>query len=107
MTQIKVVQGDKGYDINFTLQDANGAAYDLSGGTLILKVQKQGAATVKFSGAMAIVSGPAGTCKYTVAATDFDSPGKYYGEIEASFSSGTKIVTWEDIVLDVRPELPR
>lgn len=103
---IKIFKSDKLYDINFTLQDANGAAIDITGATLLLKAQKQGAAALKFSGTMSIVSGPAGTCKYTVAATDFDDTGQYYAEIEVTFTGG-KIITFGDIVINVLPELPR
>ena len=40
MTTIRVFKSDKAYDINFTLKDANNAAVDLTGGTLLLKAQK-------------------------------------------------------------------
>ena len=107
MTQIKVFKSDKLYDINFTLQDANGAAFDLTGNSgLLFKVQKQGATAWKFSGAMTVISATAGTCKYNVAATDFDDAGQYYAEIEVTFGSG-KVVTFGDIVVIVQPELPR
>jgi hypothetical protein len=107
MTKIKVVQGDKGYEINFTLQDANGVAYDITAGTLLLKVQKVGASTTAFSGSMAIVSAVNGTCKYTVASGNFGDAGQYYGEIEATFDGGAKVVTWSDIVFVAEPQLPR
>lgn len=106
MTKISVVNGDKGYDINFTLEDANEVAFDLTGSTLLFKAQKQGDADLKFSGNMAIIDGPAGTCKYTVQEGDFSQPGAYYAEIEASFG-GSKVVTFSDIVVEVKPQLPR
>ena len=107
MTTIPVFKSDKLYDINFTLQDANGNAFDLTGNSAILfKAQKQGAAALKFSGAMTVISATAGTCKYTVAAIDFDDTGQYYAEIEVTFGSGN-VVTFGDIVVIVKPELPR
>lgn len=105
-TLIKVYKSDKLYDINFTLQDANGAAIDLTGATLLLKAQKQGVSALKFSGAMAIVNATAGTCKYTVAEMDFSDVGQYYAEIEVTYTGG-KIITFGDIVINVLPELPR
>ncbi len=105
-TTIKVFQNDKLYDINFTLQDSNGAAIDLTNGTLLFKAQKQGAAALKFSGSMSIVNPTAGTCKYTVQAADFDEVGHYYAEIEVTYTS-TKILTFGDIVVIVEPQLPR
>lgn len=105
---IKVVKSDKLYDINLTLQDANGNAFDLTGNSgILLKVQKQGATALKFSGTMSVVGAATdGKVKYTVAATDFDDAGQYYAEIEVTFTGG-KVVTFPDIVIEVKPELPR
>lgn len=107
MTHINVVQNDKGYEINFTLKDANEAAIDLTNiSAMVFKVQKQGASIAKFSGSMTVVSAPAGTCKYVVATGDFDSAGDYYAEIEATFTGG-KVITFGDIIVHAKPEIPR
>lgn len=105
MIHINVVQNDVGYDINFTLKDANDAVVDLTGGTLLLKAQRQGEATTKFSGAMTLVVPSSGTCKYTVASGDFDIVGDYYAEVQATIAS--KVITFSDIVVHVKPEIPR
>jgi len=108
MTEIKVIKGDKGYDLNFTLQKADGTALDLTGATLLFKCQKHDASTVKFSGSMTITNPPGtdGKCKYTVQATDFDEAGKYDGEIEVTYGS-TQILTFTDILIEVVAELPK
>lgn len=106
MTSINVYQNDQGYDIDFTLKDANEVAVDLTGATLIFRTQKQGAAAQKFAGNMTIVDAASGTCKYTVANADFDESGDYYAEIQVTFSGG-KVITFGDIVVHVKPELPR
>lgn len=107
MTQIKIFKSDKLYDINFTLQDANAVAFSLVGvTTLLFKAQKQDSASLKFSGSMTIIIAASGTCKYTVQATDFDTAGDYYAEIEATFSDN-KIITFGNIVVTVQKELPR
>lgn len=106
MTQINVYKSDKLYDLNFTLKDANDAVIDISGCTILFKAQKIGAAANKFSSAGAVVSGPAGTCKYTVGTSDFDEAGDYYAEVEVTFGGG-KIITFGDITIKVKPELPR
>ncbi len=107
-TVINVVKNDTAYDINFTLQNADGTAFDLTGQTgMLFKVQKQGAAAVKFSGFCTLVgAATAGTLKYTVASGNFDDVGTYYAEIEVTFSGG-KVVTFPDIVINVKGELPR
>jgi hypothetical protein len=104
-TVINTYKSDKQYDINFTLTDANGAAFDLTGATLVFNAQKQDATTLKFTGSMTIVSAAAGTCKYTVGNTDFDEAGDYYAEIQVT--NGSKVVTFGGIVIRVKPELPR
>lgn len=106
MTEIKVIQNDKLYDLNFTLQDSNGVAVDLTGSTIKLKVQKIDSAALKFTGTMAIVDATTGKCKYQVQATDFDATGKYYGEIEVTFTTN-QISTFPDILITADPELPK
>ena len=105
ITNIEIVQSDAAYDLNFTLQDYAGNAMNITGATLALKVQKEHATSLKFTGSMSIVSGAAGTCKYTVQSTDFDEAGKYDAEIEVTIS--TQVVTYTGIKINVRPQLPK
>jgi len=106
MTEVKIIQNDKLYDLNFTLEDAAGVAIDITNTTIKFKTQQVGTAALKVNGSMAIVDATAGKCKYVVQATDFDNPGKYYGEIEVTFSGG-QITTFADIVINVLAELPK
>jgi len=106
MTEIKVIQNDKLYDLNFTLQDSNGTAIDLTGSTIKLKVQQIGSTALKFEGMMTIVEAGEGKCKYQVQEGDFDTVGRHYAEIEVTFTTG-QILTFPDIVIIVEPELPR
>ena len=101
-----MIKSDKGYDLNFTLQKSDGTALNLTGATLKLKVQEHNASAVKFSGDMVIVVAANGTCKYTVAATDFDEAGKFYGEIEVTYGT-SQILTFTDILIEVLSELPK
>jgi len=105
-TEIKVVQNDKLYNLNFTLEDSNGSAVDLTGATLKINTQRPGSSTIKFTGSMSIVNAAAGTCVYTVQAGDFDETGRYYAEIQVTFGSG-QVLTYPNIVISVQPELPR
>lgn len=105
-TKINVYKSDKLYDLNFTLKDANEVVIDVSGCTVLFKAQKLGAAANKFSGSGSVVSGPAGTVKYTIAETDLNEAGDYYAEVEVTFAGG-KVLTFGDITVRVKPELPR
>jgi len=108
---IQVIKGDYGYDINFTLNDADEAPIDLTNATLLFKAQKNDGTpnTLKVNAAMSIVVGTAGTCKYTVAITDFDEPGRYNAEIQVTYPTGSpvKVITLGEIVIDAKPDLPR
>jgi len=107
MTAITVVQNDKLYNLNFTLKDANDNAYDLTNGTpIVLKAQKETGTALAFSGNIAVGTATTGECYYTVQSGDFSEAGRYYAEIEATFTGG-KVITFHDIIVIVKPELPR
>lgn len=101
---IEVIQGDYGYDINFTLQDDDGNIENITGATLTFKAQRQGSSTINVSGTMTIVDGASGQCKYTVQNGDFDEAGEYYAEIELNAG---KVVTWSGFTVVVAKQLPR
>lgn len=105
MTNINLVQNDYGYDLNFTLQDNDGNALDITGGTLAINVQKENSTAVKFTGSMSIISGPAGTCKYTVVDGNFAEAGRYDAEVQLTL--GSQIVTFTGIKIIVAKELPK
>jgi hypothetical protein len=107
MTQLELVQNDKGIDIAFTLQQSDGSAINLTGASLKLKAQHQNTDTLTVDGAMTIITAAEGTCKYTTTGTDFTTPGKYDAEIEITFSGGTKIQTFPNILIEVLPQLPK
>lgn len=108
MGPIKVVQNDKLYDLNFTLQNADGTALDITGVSSInFKVQRSGSDVLKFTGTMSAVnSGTDGKCKYNVQVGNFDKFGDHYAEIEVVYSSG-QTITFPGIYIKVEPELPK
>lgn len=106
ITTINIVQGDYGYNLNFTLQDNSGAAINLTGAALTLKVQQWGQDVVKFTGNMVVDVAASGTCHYVVASTDFDQEGKYKAEIVVNYGSGTEILSYANIVIVATPKLP-
>lgn len=104
-TKIDIVAGDKGYALTFTLENSDGTAFDITGMDCSLKVQKQGESSLAFTGSMTVTDGAAGMCEYSVAEGDFDDQGSYYAEIEVS--GGGSVVTFSDIVITAKPQLPR
>lgn len=103
--RLTVVQGDYGYALNFTLKDSAGTVVNITGGTLLFNAQKKNKSTVTVTGAMTIISGVGGTCKYTVVIGDFALAGEYYAEIQLTLSG--IVQTFQDIIIDVQPQLPR
>jgi len=106
MTDIKIIQGNKLFDLVFTLQDDTGTVQDVAGASIKFKAQKVGTKELKVNGDMAIVDAAAGQCKYQVQAADFDDPGKYYGEIEVTFSDG-QITSFPTPTIIVEAKLPK
>lgn len=87
MADITIPKGDTGFTLVFTVQDSTGAAYNLTGYTITLKVWKQGKPDSPIvEGACSIVSASAGTCSRAVAATDFIVVGQYKCELELTKS---------------------
>ena len=108
MTIIKTFAGDALYNIDLTLQDSAGAAFDLTGNSAIkLRAQKQGVAALEVDGACSVVGAATdGVVRYQVQTGELDAAGDYYAEVEVTFSGG-KIVTFGDFIIRVLPQLPR
>lgn len=103
-TLIETVVGNYGFNLPFTLQDSAGVAVDITNATLAFKAQLDSDDTVQFSGTMTRVSGPAGTCFYTVAQTDFPVAGSWNAQIVATFAG--EVITFTGIVVTVDDQLP-
>ncbi len=72
---------DFGDDINFTIQDKDGNAKNLTGITPEFHVWSKGMAPF-IKQDTTIISAPAGTCKYNIKETDFGSrTGTFYGKV--------------------------
>jgi len=83
MADLTIPKGDKGFYINFTVKNADGTAFDLTGYTITLKVWASSVpGTLVVSGACSIVVAAAGTCRYLVTATDFTTINNYFLELE-------------------------
>ena len=83
MDNVAVKQSDEGFDIPFLVKTRDGEVKVLTGYTINLTVWTPGDITDElFSGACTIEDADAGTCKYTVAAGDLDTVGRYAAELE-------------------------
>ena len=100
--KIQVIQGDSGYDYQFTLQKADGSVTDLTGATLTMKGVHNQFSSKTMSKEIGIEDAENGVALYTIGADDFPVDGIYYGEIEAVYGSGKKI-TFKDLTIEVLP----
>lgn len=83
MTKVYIPVNDKGFNLNFTVKDATGTAYNLTDYTIKLKVWKvSNPGTLLVTGTCVIVIAANGTCYYNVAASDFTSIGSFKAELE-------------------------
>jgi len=103
--EIKIHQGDKNYNLNFTLQNYNGEAINLTNASLVLKTQKKGSVALGVTGDMIVRTPLIGDCYYQVQENDFEA-GIYDAEIEITYTSGEKI-TYGDIIIKVTGDLPK
>jgi len=97
---LTVYRGDYGYNLSWTLKNADGTAFTLTGYTVKFKVWPLGKPSqLLVNGTCDPVNENAGTLTYTVAQNDFLETGQFLAEFEAtktgyieSFNSFTLIV---------------
>ncbi len=83
MANLTLPFGDYGYNINFTVQDSAGVAYNLTGYTITFKAwDKQYALSLAFSKACVIDVAADGTCHLSLLIADIIPAGSYTFELE-------------------------
>jgi len=102
----QVIVGDYGYNLTFTLTQANGNALDLTNQTSIkLRIAKVKVDTAhKVVDCQVVPPATNGICKYTVANGDFDEETIYDASIVVTFASSR--VTADGLQIEVLRELP-
>jgi len=104
MENKELVRNDKGFDLTFTVLDADNVAVNLTGSTIKFKMALIASATLKVNGDCTITDPTNGKCKYTVGETDLNTVGTYHAELEIT-SSG-KIITAPMDDIEVVADLP-
>ena len=98
MADLTIPKGDYGYDIIFTIQDADGNAYDLTGYTIKFKVWKSGSSgTLFINGACTIVKAVSGICKYLIVKGDFKAVDIYKFELELTKSGVVESIVSKEL----------
>jgi len=104
MPQLELVRNDKGYDLQFTILDADENPVNLTAATIKLKVRKWNDSYAKFVANCTITNAQAGQCKYTVGPTDFNVVGRYKCELEVSWGE-SKTMTAVDLTVVVEEDI--
>lgn len=87
MADITVPKGDKGFYLNFTVQDADGDVFDLTDYTVTLKAWALGKPDSPIVNATCEVTNTTGgLCRYSVGTSDFVVSGTYQLELELTQS---------------------
>jgi hypothetical protein len=83
MESLTIPKDDYGYNLDFTIQKADGSEKVLTGYTIKLKMWKPGIpGTLLLDGTCTIDDADAGTCHYTIQEDDFDTKGRFHAELE-------------------------
>ncbi|MGQ0669342.1 MAG: hypothetical protein ACT4PO_06680 [Actinomycetota bacterium] len=90
MADFAIKKGDLEPAIKATLQDAAGAAVDLTGATVKFIMASLAATTPKILAAATITAATTGKVEYVWIGTDTDTDGRYRGEFEVTWASGKK-----------------
>lgn len=103
----RIVQNDYGYSLQFSLQNSDGSAYDLTPvATVKMQAQHVTDTSLNVNGVMAVSGSPAlGIVTYTVAQDDFITAGTYNAQIQLTLTLGGT-VTFNNLQILVDPELP-
>ena len=98
MADLTIPKGDYGYYLNFTVQDSDGDAYDLTGYTIKFKVWKPNfSGTLLVDGTCDIVVAASGTCKYLVVSGNFAVVDIYKFELELTKSGVVESTISKDL----------
>jgi hypothetical protein len=91
VADLTLVKNDVGFNLNFVIKDAEGAAYDLTAHTIEFHLSDKDYKN-KVTGSCVITDAAAGKCKYTIAADDLNqTPGPYL--IELQLTAGAKKIS--------------
>ena len=82
MPDIVLPVDDYGYDMNFTVAQANGGEFNAIGYSPYLKVWKDNPASLALNVSCILVNGTIGTMNYAIGATNFADTGEHKAEIE-------------------------
>lgn len=105
VAEINAWEGDYGYDLQFTVTDVDGDAFNLTGATVSFRMAKPTDSSLVVDSECTLDNDPtSGRCNYTVTSGDFDTEGYYEAELQIDVAN--KLYTIGDIEVYVKKNLP-
>lgn len=86
-----IVRNDSGFPLDFTVQDSDGTAIDLTDSTILFKMAIPFASTNKINSACTITVAADGTCRYVAQSGDFDTNGIYEVELQITYPNESPV----------------
>lgn len=107
MPSLTLVRGDSNYYLEFEVRDGDGEIVDLSGSSVIFKMQKYGESTLTLSKAGNVVSGTLGLCQVYIETELQNKSGEFHAELQITWPASSKILTAPGINVKILQDLPR
>jgi len=97
---IKIPKGDFGFNITFTVQNANGGIFVLTDYTIKFNVWTAGSpGSLLLAGTVVIDVAASGTCHYPVVTTNFDTAGNFKWELEMTKTGVNESTVSGDLIV--------
>lgn len=106
MPSITLVKGDANYILEFTVTDANGDNVDITGASVIFKMQKYNQSTLTLNKAGSVTNGTLGYCQILIGTELVNKSGRYRCELEIEWSYGM-LLTAPEINCTILKDLPK
>jgi len=85
----RIKTNDTSPKLAVTLEDANSVPVNISGANVRFHMKAFGATSLKIDAPMTITNATGGIVQYSWVATDTNTAGTYYGEVEVTYSDST------------------
>lgn len=103
--KLKLVQNDTRPILKFVITQ-NGLPVDLTGATVKIYLINSDTSAVKINGSSCtIIDAVNGVCRYSLTSTDTNTVGNYSGEVEITFSDGTKQTGYKQFSVIIRDDI--
>lgn len=91
LTAFYIKQGDRLPSLSATLEEIDGSAVDLSGGTVKFLMRRRAGLAALIDASAAVVNASLGQVRYDWGAGETATPGTYQGEFEFTNGDGKKL----------------